>query len=78
MKVLAFGIVKEIFDAPFIDVDIKEGENIEGLKNLLGKIYPALNELGSYMVALNNEYAGAEDLIYSGDELAIIPPVSGG
>lgn len=78
MKVLAFGIVKEIFDAPAIDIDIGEGENIGSLKNFLEKKYPGLNALGSYMIALNNEYADADMLIYPGDELAIIPPVSGG
>jgi molybdopterin converting factor small subunit len=30
------------------------------------------------MVAVNNEYASANDLIKEGDEVAIIPPVSGG
>ncbi len=78
MKVFAFGIVKEIFDAPVIDIDIEEGENIGSLKNFLEKKYPDLNALGSYMIALNNEYADSDMLIYSGDELAIIPPVSGG
>jgi molybdopterin converting factor subunit 1 len=78
MKVLAFGIVKEIFDAPAIDIDIKEGDNVETLKGLLEKIYPALTGLGSYMIARNNEYAGADELIHEEDELAIIPPVSGG
>ncbi len=78
MKVLAFGIVKEIFDAPVIDIDVEQGVDIKTLKNLLEKKYPGLTALGSYMVALNNEYANADDLIHTDDEVAIIPPVSGG
>jgi molybdopterin converting factor subunit 1 len=30
------------------------------------------------LVALNQSYANASDLLHAGDELAIIPPVAGG
>ncbi|KIL51901.1 molybdopterin converting factor subunit 1 [Jeotgalibacillus soli] len=32
----------------------------------------------SIMVAINEEYADSEDLVQSGDTVALIPPVSGG
>lgn len=78
MKILAFGIVKEIFDNSFVNLEIKDGDTIDILRNILEKKYPGLNELGSYMIAINNEYATGKDIIHDGDELAIIPPVSGG
>jgi molybdopterin converting factor subunit 1 len=79
MKVLAFGIAKDIFSNSIIDVDLTDGTTtIDKLKILLEEKYPRLNQLGSYMVAVNNEYASANDLIKEGDEVAIIPPVSGG
>lgn len=78
MKILAFGIVKEIFDNSFVNLDIKDGDTIDTLRNILEKKYPGLNELGSYMIAINNEYATGKEVIHEGDELAIIPPVSGG
>lgn len=78
MNILAFGIVREIFGGPEIAIDIKEGEDIDALKKVLEKKYPKLNELGSYMIAVNNEYAKPADIIHKNDELAIIPPVSGG
>jgi molybdopterin converting factor small subunit len=34
--------------------------------------------LASYMVAVNNEYADDTSLVTQRDEIAIIPPVSGG
>ena len=79
MKVLAFGIVKEIFSNSMVDFDLTDGPTtIDKLKISLEEKYPRLNQLGSYMIAVNNEYASANDLIKEGDEVAIIPPVSGG
>jgi molybdopterin synthase sulfur carrier subunit len=78
MKVLAFGIVKDIFGNSAIDVDLKHDATIGELKSLLDGTFPRLNELGSYMIAVNNEYASINDKIYQRDEVAVIPPVSGG
>lgn len=79
MKVLAFGIAKDIFGNSMVDVDLTDGTTtIDTLKILLEEKYPRLNQLGSYMIAVNNEYASANDPIREGDEVAVIPPVSGG
>lgn len=78
MKVLAFGIVKDIFNNSIVDVDLEDGVTIEKFKTLLEKKYPRLNQLGSYMISVNNEYAALNYVIHKGDEVAIIPPVSGG
>ncbi len=43
--------------------------------------YPQLEELqGNFVLSLNQEYLGAdeEQLLKSGDEVAVIPPISGG
>jgi len=78
MKVLAFGIVKDIFGNSLVNVDIPAGTTIDALKSLLEEKYPRLGDLGSYMIALNNEYAQLNEVIQQQDEVAIIPPVSGG
>jgi molybdopterin converting factor subunit 1 len=78
MKVLAFGIVKDIFSNSMVDVILKDDATIEELKMLLEQKYPRLNQLGSYMIAVNNQYASGNEVIHEGDEVAIIPPVSGG
>ena len=77
MKVLAFGIVKDIFSNSIVDVQLNS-PTIKELKILLEEKYPGLHQLGSYMIAVNNEYASDDDIIHQGDEVAIIPPVSGG
>lgn len=78
IKILAFGIVKEIFSNSSVELDVADGINVEELKTLLELQYPRLKQLVSYLVAVNNEYAEALQIVDVRDEVAIIPPVSGG
>jgi molybdopterin synthase sulfur carrier subunit len=78
IKVLAFGISKEIFNGSLIQLEVANDATVSNLKYLLEQQYPRLKQLASYMVAVNNEYALPGDRIHERDEIAIIPPVSGG
>ncbi|MFI5159443.1 MAG: MoaD/ThiS family protein [Sphingobacteriales bacterium] len=78
INILAFGIAKDIFGAATISVELANDANVYNLKYSLEQQYPRLKKLATYMVAVNNEYALPEDTIYETDEIAIIPPVSGG
>jgi molybdopterin converting factor subunit 1 len=76
MRVLLFGIAKDIAGAPFITA---EGvSTVAELKAWLYGRYPALQQLRSLMVAVNKVYAGDGDPLKNEDEIAVIPPVSGG
>ena len=77
MNILTFGIVKEILGNTSVigsDSDI----SVAALKTKLEEQYPRLKQLSSFMIAVNGEYAGEDTIIKPGDEVAIIPPVSGG
>jgi molybdopterin converting factor subunit 1 len=78
INVLAFGIVKDIFGASSVNVELPEQGTTGNLKQSLESSYTRLKQLASYMVAVNNEYAEDEDILSERDEVAIIPPVSGG
>ena len=78
VNVLAFGIAKDIFGNSSIDVELPDHGITGNLKRLLEDRYPRLKHLTSYMVAVNNEYASDEVPLTERDEIAIIPPVSGG
>lgn len=75
--VLAFGIAKDIFGAGAISVHVTGG-TVAALKQVLEEQYPELKALASYMVAVNDAYADDDTVISEQDEIAIIPPVSGG
>ena len=78
VEVLAFGIAKEIFSSASVHIPLQEGASAGELKTALEQAYPRLQQLKSWMLAVNNEYAAADTPIGEGDEIALIPPVSGG
>jgi len=76
--ILAFGISKEILNSSEKNLELKDNATVLELKNMLEAQYPALKRLRSYMIAVNDEYADDNTILCPGDEIAIIPPVSGG
>jgi molybdopterin converting factor subunit 1 len=77
-NILAFGIAKDIFGASSITVELPANALAGDLKAVLEEQYPRLKQLASYLLAVNNEYAGNELVLTERDEIAVIPPVSGG
>ena len=77
-KILAFGIAKDIFGSGAIEIALEDEATIDNLKSALEEKYARLKQLSSYMIAVNDEYAQANCIIGPRDEIAIIPPVSGG
>lgn len=78
INVLAFGIAKDIFGRPSACLDLPDDATVSNLQYALEQEYPRLKQLRSYMLAVNNEYALPGDSIHERDEIAVIPPVSGG
>ena len=78
ITVLAFGIAKDIFGATTVTVSLPGNSDIADLKASLEGKYPKLKHIASYMIAVNNEYAVDALIVNERDEVAVIPPVSGG
>ncbi len=79
IKILAFGIAKEILGGSLLEMEIAgDAITAAGLKSLLEENYPRLKQLSSFMLAVNNGFAGGDETITQTDEIAVIPPVSGG
>ena len=74
-KIKSFGQVKEVIGAEYTIDD--SYETVSDLKELLNKKFPVI-QWSSVAVALNKKYASGEDKIEPNDEIALIPPVSGG
>ncbi|HTM90773.1 MAG TPA: MoaD/ThiS family protein [Flavisolibacter sp.] len=77
VNILAFGIAKEILGRNQLAFDF-QGSTSQDLKMSLEQQFPYLKQLPSYGIAVNNEYVTGTIEINSNDEIAIIPPVSGG
>jgi sulfur-carrier protein len=79
VKVLFFGRLKEIVGRAEQSVDLAEGAPIEALFAHFGASYPELARYRSSLVASRNqEFAAWSTPLVSGDEVAFLPPVSGG
>ena len=78
IDILAFGITKDIVGGSSLQFELQEGSTVKDLKQQLCERYPAMNDLTSMLIAVDEEY-GDETLVLTGrEEVALIPPVSGG
>lgn len=73
----AFGITRDILGGREHIVEA-EAQTVAALKADLMRRYPDLMNLRSLLVAVNGVYADADHKIHESDEIALIPPVSGG
>lgn len=78
LNILAFGITKDIFGASEKELEVHDNIKVKELKDILENDFPELLKLKSYFIAVNEEYAEDDQTIAAMDEIAIIPPVSGG
>jgi sulfur-carrier protein len=73
----AFGVTKDIVGSRETMVEF-DGKTVGSLRKALKNRYPPLLEIRSLMIAVNNVYAEDDLSINETDEIALIPPVSGG
>lgn len=78
LNILAFGITKDILGKSIVNIDIPEGTSVKALKESLFESYPKMKELTSLLIAVNEEYGDEDHILTDRDEIALIPPVSGG
>lgn len=79
MQVLFFGQLKEVAGRERDTLELPEGARVSDLLRRCAEVSPALEPYYDVMaVALNQEYSEREAPLHDGDEVALIPPVSGG
>jgi molybdopterin synthase catalytic subunit len=92
IKVLPFGVLKDWFGGEAISAELPEGATVAGLLKLLlnsPELTAGLGDLKSFAanqaqalrgiaVSVNAEYAAPAHVLRDGDEVGLLPPVSGG
>ena len=78
VNILAFGIAKDILRAQKMSVVLDNGPTVGSLRSHLLGHYPEFQKLASLSFAVNEEYVQDSMQLKDGDEVIIIPPVSGG
>lgn len=79
VRVLFFGMLKDMAGKSSDEIELPEGASVRALLAHYEARVPRLKEsLPALALAVNQQYAGADTTLKSGDEVAILPPVSGG
>lgn len=79
LRVRLFASFREAVGGGSLDWEAAEGATVRDVVTALHQAYPKLGPaLDRAMLAVNQEYVGPDLKLNDGDELALIPPVSGG
>lgn len=79
IRVLLFGALKDLAARESEAVELPEHSTVEQLLHLYMSRTPQAKKFAATLaVAVNREYASASHVLQNGDEVALLPPVSGG
>ena len=78
ITVMLFASYREIVGAGRVTLYLDEGTTVRDLAQGMRSRFPGLPEPSRIVVAVNNEYQEHGFALSDGDEVALIPPVSGG
>ncbi len=79
VTVKLFGSIREAAGAKELVVTVPEGSMAADLRRLLARDHPSFEEMADRLrVSVNYEIVGEESPLSEGDEVAFLPPVSGG
>jgi len=79
VKVVYFGVLRDMAGHGDEAVELADGTRLAELYADLQKRVPGLTKFGSSIaLSINYEYSNLDSLLHEGDEIALLPPVSGG
>jgi MoaE-MoaD fusion protein len=79
VRVLFFGILKNVVGKPEDEIEVPESASVRDVLARYVSTAPQLKEsLAPLALAVNQHYAGPDTKLRPGDEIALLPPVSGG
>jgi molybdopterin converting factor subunit 1 len=79
MKIKLFAILREVVGEKEITISVPSGVTVSYLNDEILKKYPQLKSFKNKFITSVNCKVGSSDTIISfGDEIALLPPVSGG
>ncbi len=79
VRVLFFGMLKEMAGRPAEEIDLQDGASVRDvLAHYEAKVTDLRRSLPFVAIAVNQQYAGPDTKLNANDEVALLPPVSGG
>lgn len=79
IKCLFFAVSRDLTGVTEVNLDCAEGTTSKTISQVLLQKYPRLASiLSRSIISVNSEYTETERVLQESDEVAVIPPVSGG
>ncbi len=79
VSIKLFASLRQAMNSDEIKIDIDNEITVLQMKKILFETFPNLKKLNiPFFVAVNHKYTTDSDVISINDEIALIPPVSGG
>ncbi|MEE9182450.1 MAG: molybdopterin converting factor subunit 1 [candidate division NC10 bacterium] len=78
VKVRLFASLREEVGEETVEVELGNPATVDALLSAFSAAYPRARSVGQALVAVNQEVADGETGVAAGDEVALLPPVSGG
>ena len=79
IKVLFFGVLKDITGKSIDFIDVPDNSGVREIMVQYCNSFPPLAKfLPSIAISINRDYASSDSVLHDGDEVALLPPVSGG
>lgn len=79
IKVLFFASAKEITGKSKTEIELSDGQTTADLVSALTELYPSLNITRDQIsIAVNQTYCREVKVLNNNDEVALLPPISGG
>jgi MoaE-MoaD fusion protein len=79
VKVLFFGMLKDVVGRTEEEIEVPGSGRLDGIFDHYAERFPRIREMArSIVLAQNHEFADLSAVVKEGDEIAFLPPVSGG
>ncbi|MFN8775939.1 MAG: MoaD/ThiS family protein [Flavobacteriales bacterium] len=78
IRLLSFGLIRDITGAREIEMELRGPATVGQLRTQFPRVFSGWPESITYAIAVNQGYAEDTVQLEDGDEVALIPPVSGG
>jgi len=78
VRVRLFASAREAAGVGHLVLDLPDGRAVRDAIAAITALHPPVSDIRQMVIARNREYVGLDEPLADGDELALIPPVSGG
>ena len=79
VKVKLFAVYQEVFGKPELDLELSSGTNVDEVLESLIEQQPQIEKWRDITrFGVNLQFVGSDTVLKDGDEVVLIPPVSGG